>query len=206
MIVCLTYQTLSTNRERVPIQSSGVFFYYIYPGAFVNVPDQYLLLLSPFRQLKIICAGIWHNLILYGFTLVLLGGGLKAMLETGGWQSLEGNGGVSVVQVRSQSPMAPHLPVSSVIYQLDDTELEHNIMDWNSFLLDPQGREKPHPGFCAVVNKGDDDTSPPPSLACCEIDDQYPFGKALNVSISCFQDFDSTIVEKVSFIDVTGDQ
>jgi S2P endopeptidase len=190
----------------VPIQSCGVFIYYIYPGAFVNVPDQYLLLLSPFRQLKIICAGIWHNLILYGFTLVLLGGGLKAMLETGGWQSLEGNGGVSVVQVRSQSPMAPHLPISSVIYQLDDTELEHNIIDWNSFLLDPQGRENPHPGFCAVVNKGDDDASPPPSLACCEIDDQYPFGKALNVSISCFQDFDSTIVEKVSFTNVTGDR
>ncbi|KAI8343477.1 hypothetical protein BC941DRAFT_388608 [Chlamydoabsidia padenii] len=185
--------------ERVPIQSSGVFFYYIYPGAFVNVPDQYLLLLSPFRQLKIICAGIWHNLILYVFTLLMLGGGLKSMLEIGGWQSLEGNGGVSVVQVRSQSPMAPHLPVSSVIYQLDDTELEHNIIDWNSFLLDPQGREKPHPGFCAVVNDQEDDSllaSSSSLLACCEIDDQYPFGKALNTSISCFQDFDSDTLKK----------
>jgi S2P endopeptidase len=166
----------------------------------VNIPDQFLLILSPFRQLKIICAGIWHNLILYGFTLLMLGGGLKLILELGGWQSLEGNGGVSVVQVRSLSPMAPHLPVSSVIYQLDDTELEHNIVDWNRFLLDPQGRENPHPGFCAMVddNENGDDESPVPAspsttLACCEIDELHPFGKALNASISCFKNFDTTV-------------
>ncbi|ORZ16352.1 hypothetical protein BCR42DRAFT_414874 [Absidia repens] len=145
---------IASFTERVPIQSCGVFIYYIYP-------------------------------------------------ELGGWQSLEGNGGVSVVQVRSQSPMAPHLPVSSVIYQLDDTELEHNIADWNKFLLDPQGRENPHPGFCAMVNdneQGDDESSSPapPSttLACCEIDDLHPFGKAPNASISCFRNFDTTTIEK----------
>ncbi|CAO3586227.1 unnamed protein product [Absidia cylindrospora] len=199
----VTGHAIASFTERVPIQSCGVFIYYIYPGAFVNIPDQYLLLLSPFRQLKIICAGIWHNLILYGLTLLMLGGGLKSILELGGWQSLEGNGGVSVVQVRSLSPMAPHLPVSSVIYQLDDTELEHNIADWNKFLLDPQGRENPHPGFCAMVNdneKGDDESSSaaPSSttLACCEIDDLHPFGKALNASISCFRNFDTTTIEK----------
>ncbi|KAI8093423.1 uncharacterized protein BX664DRAFT_259342 [Halteromyces radiatus] len=191
---------IASFSERVPIQSSGLFISYIYPGAFVNIPDQYLLLLSPFRQLKIICAGVWHNVVLYLFTLILLGGGLKSILETSGWQTLEGNGGVSVVQVRSQSPMAPHLPVSSVIYQLDDRELEHNILDWNHFLLDPQGREKPHPGFCAVINDDDDDDDDgkklPSTLACCEIDDEYPFGKALNASISCFQDFTSSMLDK----------
>lgn len=130
-----------------------------------------------------ICAGVWHNLVLYLFTLILLSGGLKTGLELCGWQSLEDNGGgVSVVQVRDQSPMAAHLPISSVIYQLDDMELEHNMMDWNQFLLNPLGRhEGPHPGFCA-----NQESHP---LTCCEIDDQYPFGKSHNVSLSCFQHY-----------------
>ncbi|KAI9304825.1 hypothetical protein BJ944DRAFT_162883 [Cunninghamella echinulata] len=174
---------IASFTERVPIQSCGIFIYYIYPGAFVNISDQYLQLLSPFRQLKVICAGVWHNLVLYLFTLILLSGGLKTGLELCGWQSLEDNGGgVSVVQVRDQSPMAAHLPISSVIYQLDDMELEHNMMDWNQFLLNPLGRhEGPHPGFCA-----NQESHP---LTCCEIDDQYPFGKSPNVSLSCFQHY-----------------
>lgn len=151
----------------------------------MNISDQYLQLLSPFRQLKVICAGVWHNLVLYLFTLILLGGGLKASLELCGWQSLEENGGgVSVVQVRKESPMAAHLPISSVIYQLDDMELEHNMIDWNQFLLNPLGRHdnQPHPGFCAY---------PEPShpLDCCDIDDEFPFGKSLNHSLSCFQHY-----------------
>ncbi|CAO3613921.1 unnamed protein product [Cunninghamella blakesleeana] len=176
---------IASFTEKVPIQSCGIFIYYIYPGAFVNISDQYLQLLSPFRQLKVICAGVWHNLILYLFTLILLGGGLKTGLELCGWQSLEDNGGgVSVVQVRDASPMAAHLPISSVIYQLDDMELEHNMMDWNQFLLNPLGRHdhQPHPGFCAFP-----ESSHP--LDCCDIDDEFPFGKSLNHSLSCFQHY-----------------
>ncbi|ORX54473.1 hypothetical protein DM01DRAFT_1335618 [Hesseltinella vesiculosa] len=175
---------IASFAEQVQIQSCGLFFIYIYPGAFVNVPDQYLQLLSPFRQLKIVCAGVWHNLVLYLWTLVLLQGGLKLLLECAGWQSLEGNGGVSVVKVRSQSPMYPHLPPSSIIYQLDDLDLENNLVDWNQFLLNKDGRNVlPQLGFCAAMEASTT------SLDCCEIDDTYPFGKSANASVSCFKNY-----------------
>lgn len=31
-------------------------------------------------------------------------------------------------------------------------------------------------------------------LACCEIDDEFPFGKAPNATISCFTNFDVQVV------------
>ncbi|KAG0177923.1 hypothetical protein DFQ28_005282 [Apophysomyces sp. BC1034] len=155
LLVCGVFHeaghAIASFSERVPIQSAGVFISYLYPGAFVNIPDQQLQMLSPFRQLKIVCAGVWHNLILYLFTMLFLSGGLQATLMLCGWQSLEGLGGVSVVSVRDNSPLALHLPTSAVIYQLDDMPLENNLDDWNSFLLDQHGRNRPSQGFCAAT-------------------------------------------------------
>jgi S2P endopeptidase len=116
------------------------------------------------------CAGVWHNLILYVYTYVSLGGGLKLLLILLGWQSLEGRGGVSVVHIRANSPLASHLPPSTVIYQLDDFPLTNNIQDWNSHLFHENGR----------------------------IDaNQFPFGQSGNSSISCFNTFPSK--QNVSF-------
>ncbi|KAI7860358.1 hypothetical protein BDC45DRAFT_454702 [Circinella umbellata] len=171
--------------QRVPIRSAGIFVYYIYPGAFVNISDHALQLIAPFRQLKIICAGVWHNIILYLWTLIMLSGGLKIILLILGWQSLEGTGGVSVVNVRPDSPLSYHLPISSILYKLDDFPLEHNIVDWNEYLL-AQEDHIPTQGFCATVLDKDD---PNKVNECCNIDDEYPFGRSLNSTLSCFRDF-----------------
>ncbi|KAI9261401.1 hypothetical protein BDA99DRAFT_511279 [Phascolomyces articulosus] len=171
--------------QRVPIKSAGIFVYYIYPGAFVNISDHALHLIAPFRQLKIICAGVWHNIILYLWTLIMLAGGLKTILLLLGWQSLESSGGVSVVDVRPDSPLAYHLPISSILYKLDDFPLENNIVDWNQYLLGQEDqRHIGTEGFCAVVP---DD----PNIVneCCDIDDEYPFGRSPNSTLSCFRDF-----------------
>lgn len=173
----------------MPIKSAGVFIYYIYPGAFVNIPDESMQLLSPFRQLKIICAGVWHNVVLYLWTFILLSGGLKLCLTLAGWQSLESTGGVSVVSVRHESPLAQHLPLSSVIYRLDDATLARNIIDWNDYLLADEARSRPINGFCTSMQSVETD--------CCSIDDDQPFGRSKNASVSCFRDF--TLVDSVSF-------
>ncbi|ORY91217.1 hypothetical protein BCR43DRAFT_498714 [Syncephalastrum racemosum] len=175
---------IASYSERVPIKSAGIFVYYIYPGAFVNIPDQPLQLLAPKSQLRIVCAGVWHNAVLYLVTLLLLSGGLKSCLEIAGWQSLESEGGVSVVTVRPDSPLAVHLQLSSVIYQLDDLPLQRNILDWNAYLLEDGGKHVPDAGFCAPI------TSVTEDLACCEIDNEFPFGKAANATVSCFTNFD----------------
>lgn len=172
----------------MPIRSAGVFIYYIYPGAFVNIPDESMQLLSPFRQLKIICAGVWHNVVLYLWTFILLSGGLKLCLTMVGWQSLENSGGVSVLSVRHESPLAQHLPLSSIIYRLDDVTLMKNIDDWNAYLLTDEGRSRPINGFCTALQSLEID--------CCRIDDDQPFGRSRNTSVSCFRDF--TLLDSVS--------
>ncbi|KAF7721831.1 hypothetical protein EC973_004094 [Apophysomyces ossiformis] len=180
---------IASFSERVPIQSSGVFMYYLYPGAFVNIPDQQLQMLSPFKQLKIVCAGVWHNLILYLITMMFLSGGLQAVLLLCGWQSLQASGGVSVVNVRDGSPLAVHLPTSTVIYQLDDVRLENNLIDWNAFLLDQHGRNRASQGFCAAIPQ--EEAASSDNLDCCRINEDHPFGQSENASISCFEDFAS---------------
>ncbi|KAI9310616.1 hypothetical protein BX666DRAFT_1869476 [Dichotomocladium elegans] len=171
--------------QRIRIKSAGVFIYYIYPGAFVNISDQALSLLSAFDQLKIICAGVWHNVILYLWTLVFLSGGLKVCLLLLGWQSLEGSGGVSVVGVRYDSPLVYHLPSGSIVYQLDDFPLDNNIMSWNEYLLDDTQRHPATKGFCTMVAANAEDRQ----AECCQIDEEYPFGRSSNASLSCFRDF-----------------
>ncbi|KAI8098207.1 uncharacterized protein B0P05DRAFT_460800 [Gilbertella persicaria] len=179
---------IASYSQGIPIQSSGMFVMYLYPGAFVNISDQSLQTLSPFKQLKIMCAGVWHNLVLYGFTFLALSGGLKLCLLILGWQSLEGLGGVSVVQVRGNSPLAPHLLPSTVIYQLDDFPLTNNIEDWNAHLFVEDGRHQINKGFCVAKELFSEEQS----IDCCQISDTYPFGQSTNASISCFESFPKT--------------
>lgn len=177
---------VASYSQGVPIQSSGMFVLYLYPGAFVNIPDQQLASLNPFQQLKIMCAGVWHNLVLYLYTYISLAGGLKLFLLLLGWKSLEGLGGVSVVHIRPNSPLAPHLPPSTIIYQLDDFPLVNNIEDWNVHLFQESGKHTVKQGFC-VARPVEDYYG----KECCDINDEYPFGRSSNASISCFNTFPS---------------
>ncbi|KAI8988605.1 hypothetical protein BDF20DRAFT_856656 [Mycotypha africana] len=186
LIICGLFHeaghAIAAYSQGIHIQSSGMFVIYLYPGAFVNIPDQQLQTLKAFQQLQIICAGVWHNLVLYLYTYISLAGGLKLMLLFLGWQSLEGQGGVSVVHVRPTSPLAAHIPPSSIIYQLDDYPLVNNIEEWNQYLLNDKGKHTIQQGFCIDDHQIDQDLG----LDCCQIDEEYPFGKSTNASISCF--------------------
>ncbi|KAI8374823.1 hypothetical protein BD560DRAFT_327402 [Blakeslea trispora] len=179
---------IAAYSQGISIQSSGMFILYLYPGAFVNISDQSLQSLNAFKQLRIICAGVWHNLVLYLFAFFSLAGGLKLFLLLLGWQSLEGLGGVSVVQIRGNSPLAPHLPPSTMIYQLDDTPLTANIDDWNAHLFVAEGRHQLDQGFCVPSSAFSKDYG----TACCDISDRYPFGQSDNTSIACFESFPIT--------------
>ncbi len=57
-------------REQVRVNGFGIFFMVIYPGAFVDLYTEHLAVISPIRQLRIYCAGVWHNFIL---VLIALG-------------------------------------------------------------------------------------------------------------------------------------
>jgi len=59
-------------RERVHVKGFGVFLFVLYPGAFVDVATDQLLSLSAWQQLRIFCAGIWHNFVVVIFALTVL--------------------------------------------------------------------------------------------------------------------------------------
>lgn len=51
-------------REQVRFNGFGIFIFIVYPGAFVDLFTTHLQLISPVQQLRIFCAGVWHNFVL----------------------------------------------------------------------------------------------------------------------------------------------
>ena len=51
-------------REGVQVNGFGIFLYLIYPGAYVDLNSEDLLKSNSIKQLRIYCAGVWHNFIL----------------------------------------------------------------------------------------------------------------------------------------------
>ncbi|XP_055500695.1 membrane-bound transcription factor site-2 protease isoform X2 [Leucoraja erinacea] len=59
-------------REQVRFNGFGVFIFVVYPGAFVDLYTNHLQLISPVQQLRIFCAGVWHNFVLAVMALLVL--------------------------------------------------------------------------------------------------------------------------------------
>lgn len=55
---------LAAASEMVRINGWGMFLLLVYPGAYVDLHSDHLALISAKRQLRIYCAGVWHNLVL----------------------------------------------------------------------------------------------------------------------------------------------
>ncbi|KAK9722185.1 hypothetical protein K7432_002857 [Basidiobolus ranarum] len=170
--------------ERVPVHSFGTFLIFLYPGAFVDISSRNLTLLSPFRKLRVICAGVWHNAVLFLIIWCLLSSGAMNLgFSLVGWTILHPNDGLAVVNVAQDSPLSTFLSQSSLITRLDDTPLDHGFDSWSRFLLEApsQDRLEHSKGFCVL--QPEMEVEP---LECCEISSQHPFGQSHNESISCF--------------------
>ena len=76
LIICAVFHevghALAASTEQVRVNGFGVFMLFLYPGAFVDLHSDHLSLISPRRQLRIYCAGVWHNVILVISALLLL--------------------------------------------------------------------------------------------------------------------------------------
>ncbi|XP_057679757.1 membrane-bound transcription factor site-2 protease [Corythoichthys intestinalis] len=59
-------------REQVRVNGFGMFVFVVYPGAFVDLFTTHLNIVSPVQQLRIFCAGVWHNFVLCTLALVFL--------------------------------------------------------------------------------------------------------------------------------------
>nr|SVE79570.1 EOG090X08FA [Daphnia magna] len=63
-IVHETGHALASVSEQIPLISFGLIVWLVVPAAFVELPTKDVTSLSPWKQLKIYCAGVWHNIVL----------------------------------------------------------------------------------------------------------------------------------------------
>ncbi|KAI5610234.1 phosphate-regulating neutral endopeptidase isoform 2 precursor, partial [Silurus asotus] len=129
-------------REQVRLNGFGMFLFVIYPGAFVDLFTTHLNLISPVQQLRIFCAGVWHNFMLcvaavcFLFLLPLL---LFPFYYTGA--------GALVTEVVEGSPSSgPRgLFVGGLVTGLDECEVS-SVDSWHSCIQ--QLSLQPPTGYC----------------------------------------------------------
>lgn len=59
-------------REGIRVYGMGVFILGIIPCCYVEISTEQLLSANARRQLRIMCAGVWHNIILATISALLL--------------------------------------------------------------------------------------------------------------------------------------
>ncbi|KAL6462704.1 hypothetical protein MHYP_G00291260 [Metynnis hypsauchen] len=129
-------------REQVRLNGFGMFMFVIYPGAFVDLFTTHLNLISPVQQLRIFCAGVWHNFMLCVAAvcfLLLLPLLLFPFYYTGA--------GALVTEVVEDSPSSgPRgLFVGDLVTQLEDCSVK-GVEDWHSCIH--QLAHQPQSGYC----------------------------------------------------------
>nr|XP_034972336.1 membrane-bound transcription factor site-2 protease isoform X2 [Zootoca vivipara] len=129
-------------REQVRFNGFGIFIFIVYPGAFVDLFTTHLQLISPIQQLRIFCAGVWHNFVLGVASLVVLFF-LPAIL----FPFYYTGAGALVTELTEDSPAnGPRgLFVGDIVTSLQDCSV-HSVEDWNSCL--GKISLKPQTGYC----------------------------------------------------------
>lgn len=133
---------LAAVRENVRVQGCGLFVLGIFPGAYVDLPQDQVSILPAWRQLKIYCAGIWHNIVLVAIAFCLLQGN-PLLLEP----FYKEHSGVSVVHVsKGSGATGPSgLMGGDHIVAIDDCVVT-SVESWRSCLL--KTVIMPQYGFC----------------------------------------------------------
>jgi S2P endopeptidase len=135
----LTYSCLC--REHIPVLAVGLNFYGIYPGAFVDLSANALQAVSARKRLRIVCAGVWHNLILAVLGAMLLS--ILPSLYSPFYQSIEGEG-VVVTGIKTFHEPSTQLPIGVTLVDING----HSVYDtasWQQVLDRLQAHRQ---GYC----------------------------------------------------------
>ncbi|KAI8598759.1 peptidase M50, partial [Dissophora ornata] len=179
---------VAAAREKTQVSSTGIFLYILYPGAFVDISSRALAIMSPLQQLRVICAGVWHNAVMFIAAWIFLAtGALQLSFRIIGWNHM--TDGLSVVDIDPLSPLSEVLEVGSIIRRVDDTSLIGDPLEiWSKILLPStathdQGDTPSQldSGFCIpntllFVKPSD----------CCLFTPEMQFGHAKDENLSCF--------------------
>ncbi|KAI8841532.1 hypothetical protein BJ741DRAFT_594521 [Chytriomyces cf. hyalinus JEL632] len=173
--------------ENVQILSVGMFLEVIYPGAFVELSDASMAATLAISRLRITCAGVWNNAILGCLSWCVLAS-LPFFLQWG-YRDLRRTttgevawiGGVTVLNVLQESPLADTLSRGTVVIGVDDFYIRDGVNDWENGLVSSlTNSEFMRKGYC--VNK----LAITESMAsCCNVSIDYPLGNGIS-NLQCF--------------------
>ncbi|CAL8073153.1 unnamed protein product [Calicophoron daubneyi] len=132
---------LAALHERVRLHGFGVFLFGFYPGAYVDLNTADLQGLAPFNQLRIYCAGVWHNAVIAIFS-VLLFYTMPYLLSPG----YHTGSGVGVTYLRENSVVTGHrgLSLGDAITRINSCPVA-NQSDWYRCLEEAHARPS---GYC----------------------------------------------------------
>lgn len=116
---------LAASTEQVRVNGFGVFMLFLYPGAFVDLHSDHLSVISPRRQLRIYCAGVWHNVIL----VVCAMGFLWTLPYSLAPFYMVDGGGVVVTSLPAGSVLAGKIKPGDVISLVNSCPVESEA-DW----------------------------------------------------------------------------
>jgi len=76
LLVCSIYHevghAMAAASENVRVLGFGVFVLFVIPAAYVELPTDQLRTKSSLQQLRVFSAGVWHNIILVCFSLLVI--------------------------------------------------------------------------------------------------------------------------------------
>lgn len=132
---------LAAVKEDVHLVNVGVTVLFVIPVAYVNISTEKLLSINPWKMLKILCAGVWHNIVLafVMFLLYLIAPYLFSLI-------FYVNNGVYISHVDLNSPlMGPKgLHEGDIVTKINDCTIRDE-MSWTECLLQARHYK---PGFC----------------------------------------------------------
>jgi len=138
--------------------------------------DHLLLLLKPFHQLRIFCAGVWHNIWLCILCYLLLIS-MPIWLYFGYSQS---NNELYVLDVNKNSPLYGYVSKGSVIHTINDQPIPYG-KDGFEILLKQSLIKNPinYPGYCVSKELYQDNDS-----SCCNVSLEKPLSSS---NLQCFE-------------------
>ncbi|CAF0952100.1 unnamed protein product [Brachionus calyciflorus] len=134
---------VAASREQVRVNGFGVFLMFIFPGAYVDLCTEHIMVISPLRQLRIFCAGVWHNFVLVLVSLAIIQAHpylTKHLFDKR----------VHVTSISSDSPLASSIKINSVITKIFDCDITNS---YSYFQCLYKNEIESSSGFCISSNK-----------------------------------------------------
>ncbi|XP_012276911.1 membrane-bound transcription factor site-2 protease [Orussus abietinus] len=179
---------LAAAREDVQVYGMGIGLIYIVPMAYTDINKEQLAALPVCNKLRVICAGIWHNVFLALVVTIVL------IVTTWMWTPFYTIGsGISVKAITHNSPLLgpSGLLVQDVIYKVNDCVVKDKD-DWYQCILNAV--RQPTSGYCIAqkIFQEYDESVPAKHMSngavnCCSADSE------INGSL-CFEYVEGTQV------------